>query len=101
MTFEQMLKDALEEALAPIKRDIEELKSASSLSKYGPVLTVTELMDFLKIGRTKATELVSRPDFPVIRACGIKVPTHLLMEWIEQNTEWVRHNTKYFNQAVM
>jgi len=101
MTFEKMLKDAIEEALAPLKSDLEELKQTTYLSKHDPILTVEELMDFLKIGRTKASELLSRPDFPVIRACGVKIPTHLLMEWIELNTDWVKSNTDYFNRAAI
>lgn len=101
MTFEQMLKEAIEEALAPIKQDLEELKKTTNLNKYDPILTVDEVMEFLKIGRTKASELLSRADFPVIRACGVKVPTHLLIQWIELNTEWVKANTNYFEQAAI
>lgn len=101
MTFEQMFKEAIEEAIAPIKKDLEELKKVSYLTKYDPILTVDEMMDFLKIGRTKASELLSRSDFPVIRACGVKVPTHLLMQWIEMNTDWVQTNTNYFERAVI
>ncbi|WP_394512556.1 DNA-binding protein [Priestia aryabhattai] len=101
MTFEQIFKEAVEEALAPIKKDLEELKRTTHLNKYDPVLTVDEVMKFLKIGRTKASELLSRPDFPVIRACGVKVPTHLLIQWIELNTDWVKTNTNYFEQAAI
>nr|WP_246096639.1 hypothetical protein [Paenibacillus sinopodophylli] len=58
-----------------------------------PLLTKTDLKKFLDIGDTKASELLNRPDFPVCRELGHpRVPTALLMRWIEQHTEWTGAN---------
>ena len=60
-----------------------------------PLLSKSQLQDLLGIGSTKASELLNREDFPVIREFGHpKVPTHLLIEWIDKHTEWVRTNSK-------
>lgn len=60
------------------------------------MLTREELKDFLRIGDTKASELLSRADFPVMREAGVLIPTHLLMSWIEENTQWIQRNSKPF-----
>lgn len=58
-----------------------------------PLLTKTQLMELLDIKSTKASELLNRQDFPVIREFGHpRVPTHSLMVWIDEHTEWVRQN---------
>ncbi|GIO84587.1 hypothetical protein J25TS5_15190 [Paenibacillus faecis] len=58
-----------------------------------PLLTKTQLMELLDIGATKASELINREDFPVIREFGFpRVPTHLLMVWIDEHTDWIREN---------
>jgi hypothetical protein len=64
------------------------------------VLTRDEAMNVLRCGPTKMAELMARPDFPVTREFGVKIPTHLLMKWIEKNTNWVSENTNYFNKAI-
>ncbi|MED0665752.1 hypothetical protein P4T04_05390 [Bacillus badius] len=60
------------------------------------ILTREETMDVLRCGKSKLAELMRRPDFPVMRDFGVKVPTHLLFKWIEKNTAWVDENTDYF-----
>ncbi|WP_191559197.1 hypothetical protein [Metabacillus idriensis] len=65
------------------------------------ILTRTEAMDFLKCGATLMAELMSRPDFPVNREFGVKIPTHLLMKWIEKNTQWVEDHTSYFEKEAI
>lgn len=60
------------------------------------MLTREELKQFLNIGSTKAAELLARADFPVLREAGILIPTHLLMQWIEANTQWIHKNAKSF-----
>ncbi|GAA0390138.1 DNA-binding protein [Paenibacillus motobuensis] len=58
-----------------------------------PVLTKAQLMDLFDIKGTKATELLNRKDFPVIRDFGRpRVPTNSLMIWIDEHTDWVREN---------
>ncbi|MNW66065.1 hypothetical protein D3C74_445030 [compost metagenome] len=62
-------------------------------SQLKPLLTKSDLMDLLDIGATKASELLNRDDFPVTREFGHpRVPTHLLIIWIEEHTDWVRDN---------
>jgi len=58
-----------------------------------PLLTKTQLMELLDIKATKASELLNREDFPVIREFGNpRVPTQSLLVWIDEHTEWVRQN---------
>ena len=81
--FEQAIHDAVQKAF-------EKHSFANSLP---PLLTKSQLMDLLGIKATKAAELLNREDFPVIREFGHpRVPTHLLMVWIEEHTDWVRGN---------
>ncbi len=49
-------------------------------------MTVKELQEYLKIGRSKAYELVNKPDFPALRiGSNIRIPRDLLEEWILEN----------------
>jgi len=62
-------------------------------SKLPPLLTRTQLMEMFDIGATKASELLGREDFPVLREFGHpRIPTHLLMQWIEKHTDWIDSN---------
>ncbi|GAB6990886.1 hypothetical protein [Paenibacillus pini] len=71
------------------------LERHSVKSNLPPLLTKTQLQDLLGIKATKAAELLSREDFPVTREFGHpRVPTHLLMIWIDEHTDWVRENAK-------
>lgn len=65
------------------------------------ILTRSEAMEVLRCGATTMSELMRRPDFPVIREFGVRIPTHLLMKWIEENTQWIAQNTKYFKKEAM
>lgn len=48
-------------------------------------LTVDGLGRELNIGRSKAYELVGRPDFPAVRIGKlIRIPRHALERWVEQ-----------------
>lgn len=67
-----------------------------TIQELPAMLTREELKDFLRIGDTKASELLSRADFPVMREAGVLIPTHLLMRWIEDNTQWIQRNSKPF-----
>lgn len=58
-----------------------------------PVLTRKQFMEFLDIGESKTAELFNRPGFPVNREFGHpRIPTGLLMKWIDEHTEWVDEN---------
>ncbi len=62
-----------------------------------PLLTVTMLKEVLHIKSWKASELLGRPDFPVLREAGVLIPRDRLFEWIDNNLDWVENNTGYFN----
>ncbi|MFH5187020.1 DNA-binding protein [Paenibacillus sp. TAB 01] len=81
------LRKAINEA---VDQALERHSLAGSLP---PVLNREQLMKFLDIKSTKASELMNRRDFPVIRELGHpKILTHLLMKWLEDHTEWVTEN---------
>jgi excisionase family DNA binding protein len=49
------------------------------------VLTVVELAQYLKIGRSKAYELTREPDFPVVRiGKQLRIPEQSLVRWLEK-----------------
>lgn len=49
------------------------------------LLTVDEMMDLLRVGRTTAYELCRRVDFPTIRIGRmIRIPESALLRWIEK-----------------
>lgn len=69
--------------------------------KWPPLLSRKDLMEFLGIRANKASELLNRPDFPVIRDFGHpKVPTHLLLKWIDEHTQWIQENSEYDRWAI-
>jgi hypothetical protein len=70
-------------------------------SELPPMLTITQLMEVLHIKRTKASELLSRQDFPVFREAGVLIPTHLLFQWIEKHTSWIEENTEFYRKQVI
>lgn len=76
-----------------VKAAIQE--SLSQVKELPPFLTRSELKQLFHIGETKVSELLSRSDFPVLREAGVLIPTHLLMKWVEANTDWVKSNTTY------
>lgn len=50
------------------------------------VLSVSELADYLKIGKSKAFELVKKNGFPRLRlGRRILIPIEELEEWIKEN----------------
>jgi hypothetical protein len=74
-----------------VKQAVE--KHVQLKSDLPPLLTRQQLMELLDIKSTKASELLNREDFPVIREFGHpRVPTHLLMKWIEEHTDWVKEH---------
>jgi hypothetical protein len=77
------------------------LKSVSSEESLPSILTREEAMNLLRCGPTKMAELMARPDFPVNRQFGVKIPTRMLMKWIEKNTNWIEQNSKYFSKEAI
>jgi len=48
-------------------------------------LTIPEVAQILRIGRSCAYNLAKKPGFPVIKIdCQLRVPTELLEEWIKR-----------------
>lgn len=87
--FREIIREELESVL--------EAQKPSQIAELPPMLTRDQLKQFLHIGDTKAAELLGRADFPVLREAGRPlIPTHLLMQWVESNTQWIRKNTKGF-----
>jgi hypothetical protein len=73
-----------------------------SNSKWPPLLSKSDLMEFAGIKAGKASELLNRPDFPVIRDFGHpRVPLHLLMKWIEEHTDWMEENAPNYDSWAM
>lgn len=90
--------DELQQMIASVVNATVEQVVASSLHSFPPLLDKTLLMKFLSIGPTKASELLNRDDFPVIREFGHpRVPLHSLLTWIDDHTEWIRDNAKSYH----
>lgn len=91
----------LAEAMRPvIREEIQEMKKGKYGTQEWPFLmTVTQLKEFFHIKSWKASELMGRPDFPVIREAGVLIHRDKLFEWIDRNTQWVEDNTKYFKAS--
>lgn len=119
LQFQSLIQNAYEQGVESTLNDIEEklinlrleamfqkayeqgVQDARNKFFESEIMTRTEAMEFLKCGQTKMAELMARPDFPVNREFGVKIPTRLLLKWIEQNTRWVENNTNYFNKKVI
>ena len=86
--FREMIREEVQTVLVAQK--------PIQITELPPLLTKEELKELLHIKDTKASELLARPDFPVLREAGVLIPTHLLMQWIEDNTQWIKKNTKPF-----
>ncbi|MBA2943184.1 DNA-binding protein [Paenibacillus sp. CGMCC 1.16610] len=83
--LEKVIAEAVEQAI----------KRHSMVNSLPPMLSRIQLCEFLGIKETKASELMNRQDFPVIREFGYpKVPTHLLFKWIDGHTEWMQKNAQ-------
>ncbi|MCM3110643.1 DNA-binding protein [Lederbergia lenta] len=94
MSFEDVVRQIIRDEMKKIASELQNKK------ELPPFLNRTEMMELLRIGPTKASELMNRPDFPVCREAGLLIPTDMLFEWIRRNTRWVESNTDYFKQAI-
>jgi hypothetical protein len=98
--FDEATIDKFAEKIAD--RAFEKLRERLDSTNQLPLLlTRDEVKKVLRCGDTKISELFARPDFPLNMEFGKKVPTHMLMKWIEQNTRWVEQNTHYFKKKVI
>ncbi|WP_083679414.1 hypothetical protein [Paenibacillus amylolyticus] len=91
--LQQYISKAVEDAFSKIDFALKD-----DSKKYPALMDKNELMDFLRVGHTKASELLNRDDFPVIREFGHpRIPLHSLMIWIDEHTEWIRDNAKDYH----
>lgn len=81
----------IEDMIAAVaERVIARQQEQTSVIGLPLTLSKKQVEEHLGIGATKVQELFNRTDFPVIREYGHpKVPTHLLIKWIEQHTTWI------------
>lgn len=93
-----VLQKEFRENLRSLMREefLEMMNDFANEQQHKPMLTIPDLMELLHIGRTKTSELLARPGFPVFREAGVLIPRDKLFEWIDQHTEWVEDNTGYF-----
>lgn len=88
-----MDSDDLERLLDKVVSRAIEAYAVQVPSSLPPVLNRIQFMDLLDISAPKATELMKRPDFPVNREFGNpRIPTGLLLQWIDDNTDWIDKN---------
>ena len=90
--------DAMRQIIREEVRDA--LKDLNKTQELPLLLTRTEMMSLLRISSWKATELMGRPDFPVMREAGVLIPTDKLFRWIDRHTQWVEDNTDYYQAEV-
>ncbi|MBW8350737.1 DNA-binding protein [Bacillus sp. IITD106] len=84
-----MINTAVQQATAHIRHQ----------NELPPLLTRKQFMEVAGIGESKCAELFNRRDFPVMREFGHpRVPTELLFEWINRNTDWVKEFAPEFGQ---
>ncbi|MBY0122194.1 hypothetical protein [Bacillus sp. S/N-304-OC-R1] len=100
MQFDEQLIEQLANKIADRATDIL-AERIGSLNNLPLIMTREEAMNVLRCGPTKMAELMARPDFPVNREFGVKIPTHMLMKWIEKNTNWMELNTNYFSKEAI
>lgn len=84
--FRTVLREEIKNAIADVVQQ----------NQLPPLLSIEELMQLLRIKRTKASELLNKAGFPVLREAGVLIPTHLLFKWIDRNSGWVEENTNYY-----
>ncbi|MEK4237545.1 DNA-binding protein [Paenibacillus sp. FSL H7-0714] len=86
--------DDLERLLEKVVSKAIEAYAVQVPTSLPPVLSIKQFMELLDISRPTATEVMRRPDFPVNREFGNpRIPTALLLRWIDEHTEWIDNNT--------
>lgn len=90
--------EKLAEALVPkLLEGVQEMLGEKlSNNELPPLLTIEQFKEVMHIKSWKASELLGRPDFPVLREAGVLIPRDRLFEWIDNNLDWVENNTGFF-----
>ncbi|MFF2449324.1 hypothetical protein ACFVSW_19980 [Neobacillus sp. NPDC058068] len=99
MQYDETFIEKIAEKIADRATEIL-VERISTINDLPLVLTREEAMKVLRCGATTMAELMRRADFPVTREFGVKIPTHMLMRWIEKNTRWMEQNTSYFKDVI-
>ncbi|MEK4452337.1 MULTISPECIES: DNA-binding protein [unclassified Paenibacillus] len=93
MSVVVMDSDDLERLLEKVVSKAIEAYAVQVPTSLPPVLSIKQFMALLDISRPTATEVMRRPDFPVNREFGNpRIPTGLLLQWIDKHTEWIDQN---------
>lgn len=83
--LEEMVISATEKVLAKQQQD--------PLNHLPIALSKERLCEELDISASTAVTLFRREGFPVVRNLGgPKVPTHLLLKWLEKEANWVQQH---------
>lgn len=95
VTLDEFLAKHIESKMQEMIQQAYERGVEDARTKYDlpQLMTRKQFMEFANIGESKCAELFNRQDFPVNREFGYpRVPTRLLFQWIEMNTDWVNAN---------
>lgn len=98
MYSEEFKAEIKEEFRQLFREELEKVFTPKPLIRELPVLlTRDQLMEIFNIRSTKASALLGRADFPKFYEAGrVLIPSKALLQWIDEHTEWVNTNTKYF-----
>lgn len=101
--FDEKTIDALASKIADRAAEmLQERLQASSQNNLPSILTRTEAMEILRCSSTKMAELMNRADFPVNREFGQpRIPTHMLLKWVDSHTRWLETNSGYFDREAI
>lgn len=101
--FDETFIDALASKIADRAAEmLQERLRASSQDNLPLILTRTEAMEILRCNSSKMAELMNRSDFPVNREFGHpRIPTHMLLKWVDNNTRWLETNSGYFDKEAI
>jgi excisionase family DNA binding protein len=87
MSLDAHLQQLIQQAIEPLVKELQDLKTQIKQKDYPPVLTVEEAAKILKCGKAAVYELAHNPSFPVIRdGRKVRIPSQALFNWINENT---------------
>ncbi|MGN4124856.1 DNA-binding protein [Lysinibacillus sphaericus] len=97
--FKAQMKEELRELF---REELNNAFTTKPLVRELPVLlTRDQLKELFDIKDTKASELLGRMDFPKFHEAGrVLIPSKALLQWIDEHTEWMGTNTRYFKSIV-
>ncbi|MED5101112.1 MULTISPECIES: hypothetical protein [Niallia] len=103
ITFDQLeaefLKDKMEKLLlAAYEKGVQD-----GINKYSypPVLTNKLLGEIFQIAQPTVIKMTADPTFPRFSKIQARYPRDQVFKWIEQNSSWVKENTKFYSKEAM